>query len=516
MPAAKTTSKKHWFDGVQYYIAAFFMPSILLFDLYNRNRVENHIVFTHVLIVASVLAVIGVLLFWVIKIISASTEGALLLSTVFWICFWLYELMLRIATRFISALSSTIFMIILGACFVILAVVIRKTAPPFNKIHAVFNVLAICIVVLFVFNLYPGVRHELVLRNARAEMELAEEGSFYMKRNFLVDPTLPTPNIYWLHVDGMMSLETVERFWGVPQEHVREELAKRGFLIYEDALLNAGFTDASLTALLSPAFYDSFFGERLAQVEMELRTPSAAFLVDEMAQVGLTYADNIVPYYELLVALIARGYDVTIRGTSTRMPQSFEHLTGEYNYVMSTWHRFLSGTGDLPRLLSLTTPLSIPQTLERVAVHVRQTGYGESYEPLPRFDWRPLLYTHMAHVWEHDPAIEDVDPTAVHVYPLAYELMVERMLYYVDRAIEENPNAIIVLQSDHGFHSINTQNYLLDQGHSLEQVVELINSVFSAVRIPPEYGGLETPIAPLNISRELVNRFVGENYTLLP
>jgi hypothetical protein len=54
------------------------------------------------------------------------------------------------------------------------------------------------------------------------------------------------------------------------------------------------------------------------------------------------------------------------------------------------------------------------------------------------------------------------------------------------------------------------------QGYTKEQIVELMHSVFSAVRIPDEYGGLDEPIAPLNITRELINRFVGDNYELLP
>jgi hypothetical protein len=41
------------------------------------------------------------------------------------------------------------------------------------------------------------------------------------------------------------------------------------------------------------------------------------------------------------------------------------------------------------------------------------------------------------------------------------------------------------------------------------------NSVISAVRIPKRWGGLDQPLDPLDISRVLVNRYVGENYKLV-
>ena len=507
-------SSERRLDGVLHCIAAFFMPSILLFDLYNRNHVENHIVFSHVLILAGALAVVGIFLFLVFRIIVTSTEGALIISLLFWLSFWLFEILLGVAVNYSAVLTPVRFMVLIGVGLTFLALIFRRYKPPFVNMCSVFNILAVSLVGLFMFNFFPGANHEIFLQRVRAEMAFVEDGAepFYMKRNFLIEPTLPTPDIFWLHLDGMMSLETVEQFWGESQEYLREELSSRGFLVYSNAQLNAGFTYAALPALLSPAFYDSFWNERLAQAETKLTTPRARFLRDELAQVGLSYGRNIVPYYELLAALISRGYEVRVRGLSGQMPHSFEHLTG-YSYVAGAWHRFLDGTGDLPELLNLTTPLNVPIT-ERVAVEISHSDYG--YEPIANFLWRSLTYTHIHNVWQQDPTIAELDFTAIHVYPLAFEHTAQRMFSFVDAAVEENPNAVIILQSDHGFHANETQEYLLDQGYSLEQVLELTHSVFSAVRIPPEYGGLDAPIAPLNISRELVNRFVGQNYRLLP
>jgi hypothetical protein len=55
-----------------------------------------------------------------------------------------------------------------------------------------------------------------------------------------------------------------------------------------------------------------------------------------------------------------------------------------------------------------------------------------------------------------------------------------------------------------------------EMGFSDSEQIKALTSTISAVRIPYQYGGLDHALAPQNITRELVNRFVGQNYTLLP
>jgi len=488
---------KNGHNSTLYYTAAFLMPSVLLFDLYNRNRVENHIVFTHVLILAGVLAILGTLLFLAFKQVAKSSEVALLLCLLFWLCFWLFEALFGIVAIFYATISSTRLIMMLVAVLVFSVMMFRRYEPPFVKVRPVFNALAISLVALFIFNMLPGVNHEFMLHHVKVAGLNEEDAPFYIKREFFIDQALPSPDIYWVHVDGMMSMETVERFWGVSQEHLREDLAYRGFMVYPNAELNAGYTASALAALLSPAFYDSFFRVLLDETETELRVSRQRSNTDALAQVGLTFR-YVSLYYELLSALIERGYEIQGRDSN--------HLVARYTGL---WHSFLGSAGDLPELLNLTTPLSITPITERIEIVAGQPNYD--CEPQARFIWRGYIDTHVHQFWRHDPTLTARDYTAIHVYPLAYAQIARRALNFVDTILEENPNAVIIIQADHGFHSDVTQLHLLNQGYSLEFVMELVHSVFSAVRMPPKYGGLDSPIAPLNISRELVNRFVGEN-----
>ena len=118
--------------------------------------------------------------------------------------------------------------------------------------------------------------------------------------------------------------------------------------------------------------------------------------------------------------------------------------------------------------------------------------------------------------WQYDGA-ERLRSSSyrIDLYPAAHGYMAHMLMTMIDMILEQNPNAVIAIQSDHGFHLEETQTQLLADGLTEAEVANLQNSVMSAVRIPEQYGGLNAPLDPLNITRELVNRLVGQNYKLL-
>jgi hypothetical protein len=517
----KTVSKGR-FNNAIYYVASLLMPSILLLDLYNRNHARNLIFFTHVLILAGILAICGLMIFVAFKLITRSVEGALLLNLMSWLAFWLYEWLLGTIRSILSTifLPSRVFALSLLVIVGFVAFFFNRFKPPFGKVRPAFNVLAFCVIVFFLFNLFPGVSSEVNFAIGRAEMARLEydERPYYIKRSFQVDPSLPYPDIYWIHMDGLMSFETVERFWGLNYDDLREEIQARGFKIYENAEVNGGFTRATLPAIFSPSFYDSFWGEQLANTETMLNPERSHYLLSDVLNgVGLNDFEDIAPHFELLSAFFARGYELYVNTSYDYVPTSFEQLLEEQHHVSGFWERLQRS--DLPRLLSMTTPLPMIYH-EYTGDDTEGVTHLRHIEPVARFVFLENVDAHMGEGVQF--RIMDSDrnhlPNYVRydLYPShGFEIAILNMLDEIDEILERNPNAVIVLQSDHGFHIVPMQQHLKELGYPLEQILELIYSVFSAVRIPDEYGGLDEPIAPLNITRELVNRFVGENYYLL-
>ena len=184
-------------------------------------------------------------------------------------------------------------------------------------------------------------------------------------------------------------------------------------------------------------------------------------------------------------------------------------------YLGGRWQRYTRTY--LPGLLSMTTPLpNFPH--EPVGYDVALIRHLENIEPVANLTWFEIMDGHMGSVKHRVTEHTEVPGSLRYdLYPaLGFEYVFWRVISEIDLILARNPNAVIVLQSDHGFHLDSTQDHLLEQGYTMEQVLELTHSVFSAMRIPDEYGGLEESVAPLNITRVLVNRFVGKNYELLP
>jgi hypothetical protein len=72
-----------------------------------------------------------------------------------------------------------------------------------------------------------------------------------------------------------------------------------------------------------------------------------------------------------------------------------------------------------------------------------------------------------------------------------------------------------VVQADHGLHYAEHREALLKKGGTEDDVRVMQNQVMSAVRIPETWGGLRVPLDPLDISRVLINRYVGQNYKMV-
>jgi hypothetical protein len=221
---------------------------------------------------------------------------------------------------------------------------------------------------------------------------------------------------------------------------------------------------------------------------------------------------------------------------------SFDQTPLAVGNIVEVEDHFLKGALDLIELLTLTTPIpyravlqvrmgsfdwkSIPShqdevdrlTVDTLDLHHERQLYRRMIDSFsiegPKFTFITPLFTHAARWhWQYEE-LGRWD-TRVEHYPTAHEYTANMVVNMIDMILEQNPNAVIVIQADHGFHLYDTQMELLANGLTEQEVANLQSSVMSAVRIPEQYGGLEDVLDPRNITRELVNRFVGQNYQLL-
>jgi len=525
-------------EKVIYYTAALSLPNIFLFFLYDNNRVMNDIRFNQVSVLAAILAVISVCLYMLLCRIIRSRESALLVLMIFWIPFWLFEPLFSIAIVYSPVLTRVMLLVFLMGGIAGIAVYFRLGNLKIFKSKQVFLVLTVVLSGLFAFNFIPGLyRHINITYQAR------EADTYKFKTDFMVDPSLPSPDIYWLHMDGMLSFNAVEKYFGDSQETLKEELIKRGFVLNEDAVLLAGGTYVAYGALLSPDFYDNYFKALLYETNHLEQRERMRLINNQMMINGMNIFTDLPQNLEIIHAFIAADY--TVRAfAELAIPLPFL----PDNDIDSS--RFF--TEDLIHLLVSTTPLSIIKALHAEEgfafgkqhveeeltfeqqyvnrlVEIRDNHrdlfiqWGETIQEGPWiwYGWglemigaifaqSPKL-VYASNLVAHSPFNKLSPPGTPNEVDKLYMLQHERaallMLTAIDMIIEQNPDAVIILQADH--------DYLRGVGYTDAQIVELMYAVMSAVRIPPQYGGLTEPLDPRDISRLLVNRFVGENYNML-
>ena len=562
-PLAQNSSnffEKKWIVTILHYVAAILLPNIFFLNLYNRNRLELLTPFRNIIIVALIFALISVFAFLLFRFFTRTYEGALLVLILCWLSFWLFNTILSGLRLYFPTLRATILLFGLLALIALLALFLRLRKIAFRESGFVFIVLSFVIGLLFVFNVFPNIAQESVA------FEFDAEEQFSIKRDFNVDESLPNPDIYWLMPDGMISFVDFEIYFEDSQYQFKELLVERGFLIYEDGRSAGSTTALSLPTLLSPSYYDNIKRPINQQLEGIINPQLRRYHIGDMlGESNINMNVDIWPYWELFLAFMENDYTAVHIAPHMNEYQVADHfyrlsclplLLGVESDPHNTVERYplaisndsrrnrniLRRNADLVNLLIASTPLnfvfpsisddyvweSIPEHAEEVERLVEKTR-GTQHErqvyrnfidamdiPSPRIVFTTIFFTHFSGwVWQ---ALEgDVSNQEPHyLYRLAHEYTVLVLMNLVDEILEANPNAVIVIQADHGMHNPDFQERMLESGFTDNDLLRLNYSVMSAVRIPPEYGGLEEPIAPLNITRELVNRFVGENYELIP
>lgn len=548
----KNDKKNKTLEVILYYAAAMALPNIFLFNIYTQNRENAQIIFGHVLILAVIMAIVSAIGLLIIRFLTRTYEGSLLIMLPFWVLFWFFE---SLSAR-LPINSKAVFLVIIFIVLICFIGLFRFLSDKFQKGRMIFSAIAGVITLLFVFNAFPTFVTALTISSAEIDREVTE---VTIRRSFDVDASLQNPDIYWLHMDGMISIHSMEHLLNAPQDELRERLLDLGFVINEDAQFIAHDTVFGVPGLLSPDFYDSFLHEHFMEGSHLLRRGRSSLLNDAVDREGILFAEDVAPYHELFHAFLQAGYtgvmiadfDLNVYvpidhfyrlGGSARI-DDFPFTTVETATEQS---HFLQDALDLVELLTLMTPLPY-----RLVIQIREGRFD--WKPIPSHDeavnhltentrnflherqlYRRLIdsfslsepkllyltamFTHGNRWHWKDSELSEHGAGAgrLDLYPLAHEYGVKVMFNMIDMILERNPNAIIVIQADHGMHLHATQRQLLAEGFTEEEVAHLQNSVISAVRIPEQYGGLDEPLDPRNITRELVNRFVGENYELLP
>ena len=406
---------------------------------------------------------------------------------------------------------------------------------------------SVFLAVMLALNLLP------LLKNMNSA-DLA--GAVKYKQSFTVNAAAPAPNVYWFLCDGMLGFDAMEQYFGDKQAGLTQELQERGFDIDRGAAFEAGhWTRIALPALMCPDYYDTYLGKILKDHEK-------ANALREKTGTGL---DNARVYNETINAFQARGYttatisidgpyfypttdyfyyiDARFRSPKdyVSVPQLVHNLkSGEATYDESSLYAHQLGEIFLGGIPGIIYDKLFPNS--DIVEEKLQTGFSSAEEVLlnsPSGKINTALVTSLYDAI-HSPALDAPKFVIVHSflahypfdqdengnpqanyssilsYPGQHAYAGKVLIHMIDLILEADPDAVIVLQADHGLHMYTAEQ--IERVLGAGSATNIWNSVFSAIRVPAQYQTSDEQYAlanPLNISRYIVNRFVGENYSYL-
>ena len=558
-------------DRLIYLAAVAVAPSIPLFYLYNRNNPEG-LLFKHFLVTGGVLAVISLAIYLPVSKFILRCGHAMIIIALFWAAFWFFKPIGNIIARDNAS----------AAFYLLLSIgLIGYFLDGIEINRLVKNTMAILLCLMFAYNFVPGVFIVSRSEIRRAYNKWAGKLPYEIKTEFNIVSDLHKPNIYWLHMDAMMGFDAVEHYFNDPQTALKNDLLERGFIINKSARLEAGYTRIAMAAMLSPVFYDSYLAGEFARAAKFAGFYYGNSIITSMTKKGFSL-DDIYPQIELLKAFSDAGYlnignsAMVFTNVSINVDMMVDDAVTTYTVIsreaLVTFNKFVNFKNIITdaSVLSVIKP-KIDEMFEKEKPISNDQPLPAYQETVNRYlsgsdvDWnmdryvRDMKYTasiqtpHFyyisnltAHVGLFGTVIGKVtykkpvghtffldeygryykerqdDPLDVHLYLPQHKYAVKEMMAQIDTVIENDPDAVIIIQGDHGIHAHGIDyspsgfKSMSARGYNTEEQKKLHFSVISAVRIPPQYGKLSQPLDPLDIGRYLVNNFVGKgNYDYL-
>ena len=320
------------------------------------------------------------------------------------------------------------------------------------------------------------------------------------------------PNIYYIIPDRYAGLAALREVYGHDNEPFLRALEERGFTVARHPHANYMRTVTSLTSALSMEHLDpdvlnneatsgSDWGPVYRRVGGRLAVPAA------LEEIGYTYV-HLGNYFSPTSTNV--DADITL---SHRNQDEFRNVL-----LQTTLVRAFTDPNSAPddgydwegiRDLNLWALDTLEQLVDM---------------PGPKYVFAHLVITHEPYVLDEDGSFTGRDQVDELGWTESYRRQLvyanTRLLEVVDRIVERDPEAIVVLMSDEGpFPDRIALNDRLDWPQASDLEIEQKTGILYALRVPGadlEAQGFHDRITPVNAFRMIFNARFGTDLPLLP
>lgn len=387
---------------------------------------------------------------------------------------------------------------------------ILRFVPLSSKLPFVLNIISVS---LLIIPLYQIIYNQLETNAAFREVE--EE--VFINSSVSLPTNHPTPDIYYIIVDGYPRNDFMLQYLGLDNSGFLEYLKSNGFFVAECSQSNYTTTSSSMAATLNMRYLAENVGDNSGTI------PKSAKL---HAMIKKNEVQAIFSNLDYTIVTFDNGYPwLNWEGSDIRFDLAFEFSDLDFFrrsindfeilFLGTTVVRFPLDLSLLPQLEQYVIPVSdwdIPG-----APHQRKVFYMLDQLPaIPKSIQSPkFVYFHI--VFPHPPFIVDADGKSLTDEPndefAAYADQIiylnSRLMKTIDRILNESDTSpIIVIQSDHGA-SIDYESYGIDKANRL--------GILNAYFFPGDnYEDLYSTISPINTFRYILDKYFNGQYALLP
>ncbi len=420
------------------------------------------------------------------------------------------------------------------------------------KLNKVAIIMSSIIISVFTYN--------FLITSYNVTSYILKNTSYENDINIKVNEELIAPNIYYIHCDGMMNFKEIEKYFGYNNQYLKQYLTNESFIINEDAKLISGYrTQRALVALFNPNYYDNFFNDYLIDLEN--------YNLEKQAS-----TKKIVDYYELeekrlknelFLFLKAKDYTTIDIGeyngfTSLDADYYYDFYNYNSNYKISEKDdnfRLITNNIDnnyrklYTRFIHSKDILSYTFLANLITDITPIKSTNINYQNIDTSNYPHINYAYKQNnYWIPQAILKGLEKTTeidnhhftfidfnVNHSPFLFDasgnLNNKKDWYYLNNYIgnyiysnylltdiinyikDNDPNAIIFLQGDHGIHDAKTQDMKQYFNLDIEEIQTIRNSTISAYYIPKELStGDEVYLNnPLNISRYIINNYISKN-----
>lgn len=524
-------------------LSTLMLPIVPMLYLYNNNYQYLSLAQIGIVIIVLLILMIGLYALCNLRFKSEFTSFVFVLVNV--ILIFAYN---RIYNEIHNKIRNPYFLLLaiplVSYLFILILNKLLRKASVEKLPHFIFFTLSIMLII----NIFPIV--------TRIIFETRNTHTIEYKEDFVVDDELPSPNVYWILCDGLLGFEAMGNYFNDSQEELISTLSSLGFEINKSAMLESGHkTRVAVPALMCPEFYDKYlvnflsnhetamdFCESNDNVLSEARFNNEFITAfDESGYTTITMSldeDVFFPttdYYYYLAA------HYTSNAEYEKLPYYVEKSDiSNIDYFENRFFASQLGNlflGGIPTLVFdnycsdelLKHPLTT--SFHGASDILLNSEIGNKYSALINSTYDALyseeinepklviIHDFMAHypfMLDENGNLND-NFSSKESYLGHHTYATKVLVSVIDMILNADPDAVIVLQSDHGLHGYTAEDIVNIFG-TYDASLEIWNNVFSCVRVPEKYKNGEEKymmVTPLNISRYLVNNFVGENYSYI-